>query len=371
MVLRGKENTCSSQTSVENSDKVGQSSQIESMIEDSDLYCDISCSLVEGRYESKIEDSGVNCDNFGSLVESNSCGQGSPEYSCDLCPGQIHDIGISESLSSTELIECMEVREKEILDNSTNTVEAQCNAITRNQTKILQDETHLNTETRGVDTGSNGNQSDINTSVNTSTSNATTEKLVLDNEKHKVSNWMENFSLDQIREMQHDDKIIAKVIDLKRKKEPPDKQFLYKQDSELRTLCAQWNHLEVKNDVLYRQWEPMDCREPSYTQLVVPSVMRKEILHQLHAHKTSGHLGIAKTLGKLRQRFYWPGHKADVERWCTSCRTCEAINSSLNPKRDKMPVTVSYGDIVNYYIYDCLFNVFVSILSGCYLLQFV
>lgn len=54
-------------------------------------------------------------------------------------------------------------------------------------------------------------------------------------------------------------------------------------------------------------------------------------------------MGIAKTLGKLRQRFYWPGHKADVERWCTSCKSCEAINSSLNPKRAPLQPMPVYG----------------------------
>ena len=77
------------------------------------------------------------------------------------------------------------------------------------------------------------------------------------------------------------------------------------------------------------------------SQIVVPPVLRKEILFMLHSHRSSGHLGIRKTLGKIRQRFYWPGHKADVERWCKDCKICECTNSSLNPPKaplQQMPV---------------------------------
>jgi transposase InsO family protein len=68
-------------------------------------------------------------------------------------------------------------------------------------------------------------------------------------------------------------------------------------------------------------------------QLVVPPELRKEILFMLHSHKSAGHLGIAKTLGKLRQRFYWPGYKADVERWCKHCKVYASINPGPLPTK--------------------------------------
>ena len=89
----------------------------------------------------------------------------------------------------------------------------------------------------------------------------------------------------------------------------------------------------IQDGVLYRRWEPRNKNDRELIQIVVPPHLRKEILYMLHSHKTSGHLGIAKTLGKLRQRFYWPGHKADVQRWCAKCKVCQSVNSHLNPKR--------------------------------------
>lgn len=42
----------------------------------------------------------------------------------------------------------------------------------------------------------------------------------------------------------------------------------------------------------------------------------------MHGGPTGAHLREAKTLGKLRERFYWPGHAEDV-KWCSTCELCE------------------------------------------------
>ena len=66
----------------------------------------------------------------------------------------------------------------------------------------------------------------------------------------------------------------------------------------------------LKDDVLYRQFE--DTTGNQHLQAVIPKVSRSDILHQLHDGALGGHLGEAKTLSRLRERFYWPGHANDV-----------------------------------------------------------
>ena len=46
------------------------------------------------------------------------------------------------------------------------------------------------------------------------------------------------------------------------------------------------------------------------------------VLTALHSDITAGHLDIAKTLNKVRARFYWPGQRRDVEDWCQACDEC-------------------------------------------------
>ncbi len=201
-------------------------------------------------------------------------------------------------------------------EHSVSTNEEEVCVITRSQEKKLAESIPTNT--------------DVTTQANSST-----EQVQVSSSRIPLSpNWVESWSISEIRNMQKQDEVLAKVMNLKQKRnDPPDKVTLYNEDSEYKTLCSQWNNLEMHNGILYRKYIPEDPRDPEFSQIVVPKKLRKEILHLLHSHKTSGHLGITKTLGKLRQRFYWPGHKADVERWCKECKACEKVNISLNPKR--------------------------------------
>jgi hypothetical protein len=48
----------------------------------------------------------------------------------------------------------------------------------------------------------------------------------------------------------------------------------------------------------------------------------KFVLTQLHNSVTGGHLGIKKTLSKVRERFSWFKQRQDVENWCRHCDIC-------------------------------------------------
>ncbi|KRY06283.1 Retrovirus-related Pol polyprotein from transposon, partial [Trichinella patagoniensis] len=57
---------------------------------------------------------------------------------------------------------------------------------------------------------------------------------------------------------------------------------------------------------------------------VIPRQRIPEILAAVHNRQSGAHLGVAKTLAKLRQRYYWPQQREDVEDWCRACQTCAA-----------------------------------------------
>ena len=46
-------------------------------------------------------------------------------------------------------------------------------------------------------------------------------------------------------------------------------------------------------------------------QLVVLDSLRDEVLHGVHEGVGGGHLGVEKTVAKLKERFYWPSHYSD------------------------------------------------------------
>ena len=63
-----------------------------------------------------------------------------------------------------------------------------------------------------------------------------------------------------------------------------------------------------------------------YSKIVIPWQVRKAILRHLHDDPTSGHLGQARTLHRIR-RFFWPGLENDV-RECCMLQMCEKETSS-------------------------------------------
>lgn len=57
--------------------------------------------------------------------------------------------------------------------------------------------------------------------------------------------------------------------------------------------------------------------------------LRQDILREAHDTPTSGHMGVAKTLARLREVFHWPGMHADVVAYVASCVPCQR-NKPLN-----------------------------------------
>ena len=57
--------------------------------------------------------------------------------------------------------------------------------------------------------------------------------------------------------------------------------------------------------------------------LVLPQNLKPEILTMLHNDSCSGHLGINRTLARIRSKFFWPNLKQDVTRWCETCSACQ------------------------------------------------
>ena len=58
-------------------------------------------------------------------------------------------------------------------------------------------------------------------------------------------------------------------------------------------------------------------------QQILSSSMTQEFLSECHSSSTTGHLVVAKTSEKLKQRFYWPGLHEDTKffvSWFPECQ---------------------------------------------------
>ena len=138
-----------------------------------------------------------------------------------------------------------------------------------------------------------------------------------------ASNWLKTISLVEIRECQRADVILKPVIDwLERGLSRPTWSDISHLGKECKFLFAQWERLKIKDNVLYREWHELsgNCR----LQIVVPENWKTEILTLLHDNVCAGHLGISKTVARIRSRFYWVGYKDDVIQHCSKCFECQA-----------------------------------------------
>ena len=104
---------------------------------------------------------------------------------------------------------------------------------------------------------------------------------------------------------------------------PKDQAIQY--GPEALACWSRWNELSIRGGVLYKKWFPKDDSRP-ILQAMFPAAGRREILNQLHSSQTSGgHFAAEKTLARIRQRFWWPTMRTDVEKKVQWCRlTCAA-----------------------------------------------
>ena len=79
-------------------------------------------------------------------------------------------------------------------------------------------------------------------------------------------------------------------------------------------------HVFLQHGILCRPYQPSSS-STRHTQIVIPSTLIHSVLQQLH--NQGGHLGVQKTLGKVKERYYWPGYESDVTSWIRECRHCQ------------------------------------------------
>ncbi|UYV79523.1 CACTIN, partial [Cordylochernes scorpioides] len=62
--------------------------------------------------------------------------------------------------------------------------------------------------------------------------------------------------------------------------------------------------------------------------LVVPRVRRKDILKEHHNHMICGHLGVTRTMHRLKDKYFWPSMLKDVVEYVRTCHLCQSRKGS-------------------------------------------
>ncbi len=93
------------------------------------------------------------------------------------------------------------------------------------------------------------------------------------------------------------------------------------------------NKYVIRDGILFRRviWEGRE-----YFRLCVPEGLIKEILLACHDDVTAGHLGITRTLDKIRKRFFWPRFTQKVILYVRSCVDCQTKKRSTEKRAGMM-----------------------------------
>ncbi|KAJ8364561.1 hypothetical protein SKAU_G00133920 [Synaphobranchus kaupii] len=74
--------------------------------------------------------------------------------------------------------------------------------------------------------------------------------------------------------------------------------------------------------------------------LLVPRPFIPSGLQLAHTHLLGAHLGVEKTLERIKTRFYWPGVKKAVEDYCRSCPDCQQVAPRPHLRSPLIPLPI-------------------------------
>jgi len=117
----------------------------------------------------------------------------------------------------------------------------------------------------------------------------------------------------------------------------------------------------------------LDTDLPHY-KLFVPSPLVLDLIKQAHVPPTSAHLGVAKTLERLKRYYYWPKMSQTVYNFVTSCESCKQnkpANQILRPPMGAQfeavrPFQRIYADFIGPFPRTKAGNTFILIILDSY-----
>ena len=110
--------------------------------------------------------------------------------------------------------------------------------------------------------------------------------------------WSSGYTMKELQDMQMDDVHIGPIIQWFSSGVRPEGSIAASASPETRHYLLCWNALVLKNGILMRKFEKKDG-SGTHLQLLTPSVLKNDVLYQMHNGVLSGHLGRKKTREKV------------------------------------------------------------------------
>ena len=146
---------------------------------------------------------------------------------------------------------------------------------------------------------------------------------------------IDSLTPEHIKHEQDQQPEIHMIKQWKNSDEKPNWAQIAQYGPELKAYWSSWESLVLIDGILYKR-KPNEMPLNNKPRIVLPTNLRKKCFTLLHDNVSGAHLGSQKTLGKIKERFYWYGCRKDIEYWC---RTCDICASRKPPyRRAKAPM---------------------------------
>ena len=110
--------------------------------------------------------------------------------------------------------------------------------------------------------------------------------------------WITGYSKDELREIQSVDPCVGKLITWIANDMEPEQRELYPSSPDVKHFYICRKQLMYKDNLLYYRWEE---EAGNRLLLMVPNQLKQEVMSLNHDLPLSGHMGIVKTLARIKQ----------------------------------------------------------------------
>ncbi len=137
-----------------------------------------------------------------------------------------------------------------------------------------------------------------------------------------------SFSKEDIRQAQRDDMDVKEIIDFIQSESRPSSKQWQSANPTVRGLMRERDKLVLDEyGILHR-------KTSQRMQLVLPAQFKSIVLRELHDEM--GHQGLDRTTSLIRDRFFWPYMKKDIEHYVL--RTCSCIKQKKPCREIRAPL---------------------------------
>ena len=157
-------------------------------------------------------------------------------------------------------------------------------------------------------------------------------RAALEKQRRKIVYPTTEWTLEDLRKHQMNDEWNRQMIKYLEEGELPEN------DARARELLLSNDQYVTNNGVLYKLQFTLGLKrlrksEEIQTCLVVPQILKHDVLMAHHSELCQAHFGYRRTYATMRLKYFWQGMHRDVQNWVLSCEKCNKRKTPVRPVR--------------------------------------